>query len=195
MIASLTGKILNKKPTEVLLDVNGVGYLVHITVTTFEKLPDEQQLTTLSTYLNVKEDALELYGFMSPAEKEVFRLLISVSGVGCKSAQSILSGVQIEDLREAIGRGNVDRLVAIPGIGKKTAERLIVELRDKIESIGSDDETAGEQVSVKQDALNALVNLGYSKPAAERTVRQILSEHPDASIEELIKLALSGLNK
>lgn len=195
MIASLKGKIISKEPTVVLIDVNGVGYLVHISINTFEKLPPEKSEVFLHTYLHVKEDALDLYGFLTQSEKSMFTLLISVSGVGCKSAQGILSGIQINDLKDAITGGNLSRIVAIPGIGKKTGERLILELRDKIRNIaGTDNESpAGSQI--KNDAVNALVTLGYNQRVAEKFVQAVLMDDPQTPLELLIKQALSRLNK
>ncbi|RMD51493.1 MAG: Holliday junction branch migration protein RuvA, partial [Ignavibacteria bacterium] len=133
MIGYLRGKIVSKKPTQIILDVNGVGYLINITTSTFETIGNKEEIS-LFTYLSVKEDSLTLYGFSSVAEKEMFQLLISISGIGPKLAQGILSGIQIDELKSAIQEGNVTRIVAIPGIGRKTAERLLVELRDKVEA-------------------------------------------------------------
>jgi holliday junction DNA helicase RuvA len=194
MIGYLTGKIISKKPTKIILDVNGVGYLVHISITTFEKLGNAESVS-LFTYLAVREDALDLYGFFTQSEKEMFELLISVSGIGPKLAQSILSGIQIGELNEALKTGNIARLVAIPGIGRKTAERLLVELRDKVESLAiAMDNKASVSFSVRSDAIAALTNLGYNRANAERVVKSIVDKSPNASIEELIKDALGMLN-
>lgn len=196
MIGYLTGKIISKKPTQILLDVNGVGYIINISISTFEKLVDTNETVSLFTYLSVKDVSLDLFGFFTLAEKEMFELLIGVSGVGPKSAQSILSGIQIDDLREALKIGDLSRLIAIPGIGRKTGERLLVELRDKVESLA---ETIGalpdETYNVKNDAVNALTQLGYNHKTAERTIRELLSGAPNLTIEELIKEALANLNK
>lgn len=194
MIGYLTGKIISKKPTKILLDVNGVGYLINISISTFEKLGDSDSVS-LFTYLAVREDALDLYGFFTQSEKEMFELLISVSGIGPKLAQSILSGIQIDELNEAIKTGNIARLIAIPGIGRKTAERLLVELRDKVESLAvSFDSKSTAPFSVRNDAIAALTNLGYNRGNAEKAIRIVTDKKPDASIEELIKEALSLLN-
>ena len=194
MIGYLTGKIISKKPTKILLDVNGVGYLINISISTFEKLADSDSVS-LYTYLAVREDALDLYGFFTQSEKEMFELLISVSGIGPKLAQSILSGIQINELNEALKTGNIARLVAIPGIGRKTAERLLVELRDKVESLAvSFDAKGSAPYSVRNDAIAALTNLGYNRSNAEKVIRIVTDKKPDASIEELIKEALSLLN-
>lgn len=196
MIGYLTGKIISKKPTQVLLDVNGVGYIVNISISTFEKLSAENKSISLFTYLSVKDVSLDLFGFFTLAEKEMFELLIGVSGVGPKSAQSILSGIQIDELKEALKIGDLSRLIAIPGIGRKTGERLLVELRDKVESLA---ETIGalpdETYNVRNDAVNALTQLGYNHKTAERTIRELLGGTPNLTIEELIKEALAALNK
>jgi Holliday junction DNA helicase RuvA len=194
MIGYLRGKIISKKPTKLLVDVNGVGYLINISISTFEKIADKEEVS-LYTYLSVRESALDLYGFYTLAEKEMFELLISVSGIGPKSAQSILSGIQIEDLKEALRTGNISRLISIPGIGRKTAERLMVELRDKADSVSdsSEDFKAGAS-TIRYDAITALVNLGYNQKIAERAVRSITDRNPNISIEDLIKETLVGLN-
>ncbi|MEN8192354.1 MAG: Holliday junction branch migration protein RuvA [Bacteroidota bacterium] len=197
MIGYLTGKIISKKPTQVLLDVNGVGYIVNITISTFESLSNEDSnLISLYTYLNVRDDALILFGFSTQAEKEMFELLISVNGVGPKSAQSILSGIQVDDLKTALKNGDLSRIVAIPGIGRKTGQRLLIELRDKVDSIGDEiSEIGGEAYSIKIDAVVALTQLGYNQKTAEKTIRGILEANSDISLEELIKESLSHVNK
>ncbi len=194
MIGYLHGKIISKKPTKLLLDVGGVGYLVNISINTFEKLSDKTEVS-LYTHLSVREDAMDLYGFYTVAEKEMFELLIGVSGIGPKSAQSILSGIQIDDLKEALRGGNISRLISIPGIGRKTAERLMIELRDKADSVSDSGETDKFGVStVRGDAIAALINLGYNQKVAERAVRSVIDKSPNISIEDLIKEALIGLN-
>jgi Holliday junction DNA helicase RuvA len=194
MIGYLKGKILSKKPTKLLIDVNGVGYLVNISVNTFEKIAEMEEVS-LYTYLAVRESALDLFGFYSIAEKEMFEVLIGVNGIGPKSAQGILSGIQITDLKEAIRMGNISRLVTIPGIGKKTAERMMIELRDKINSVAESEENIIRgYTSVRGDAIAALVNLGYNQKIAERIVNAIVDKNPVISIEDLIKNSLSALN-
>ncbi|MEW6652997.1 MAG: Holliday junction branch migration protein RuvA [Bacteroidota bacterium] len=194
MIGYLSGKIISKKPTKILVDVNGVGYLINISINTFEKIAERDEVA-LYTHLSVKEDALDLYGFYSIAEKEMFELLISVNGIGPKSAQGILSGIQIVDLKEAIKTNNIVRLISIPGIGRKTAERLMIELRDKVESLGDPGEAGcAGSANIRGDAITALVNLGYGQKTAERTVRAITDRAPSASIEDVIKESLANLN-
>jgi len=195
MVGYLKGKIISKKPTKIILDVNGVGYLVNISIGTFEKIGDKEEIS-LYTYLAVKDDALDLYGFYSMDEKEMFELLISVSGIGPKTAQSILSGIQINDLKEALKTGNIARIISVPGIGRKTAERMMVELRDKVESLGeSTDGVSFGTSSVRSDAIAALSNLGYNPKIAERIVRAVLDKNSNIAIEDLIKEALVNLNK
>ena len=193
MIGQLEGKLKSKKPTRLLIDVNGVGYIVYISINTFEKLGEEGSHCSIYTYLSVKDDALDLYGFYSESEKEMFQLLISVSGIGPKLALSILSGIQIEDLKDSIREGNVSRITAIPGIGRKTAERLVVELRDKADNVADSAEIkdAGTY-SIKKDAISALVSLGYNHKIAEQAVRKILEAAPNSTVEDLIKEALSN---
>jgi len=197
MIGYLTGKIISKKPTQVLLDVNGIGYIINISINTFDKLSEKKATASLYTYLNVKEDSLDLYGFNTPAEKEMFEMLISVNGVGPKSALSFLSGIQLDELKEAIKTGNLGRITAVPGIGRKTGERLLIELRDKVDSIAesvSSDSTV-LNFNVRSDAVAALVSLGYNAKQAEKASKIIMDGNPSVSIEELIKLSLAMLNK
>lgn len=196
MIGYLTGKIFSKKPTRAVIDVQGVGYVVNISINTFDKLGEEGSPVSLYTHLQVRENAMDLFGFFSLHEKEMFELLITINGIGPKLAQSILSGIQVNELKEAIKTANLSRIIAAPGIGRKTGERLIVELRDKIESIGEMDSTAPDsKFSVKGDAVAALSSLGYNPKVAEKAILQLLSVKPDLQIEELVKNALSLLNK
>lgn len=196
MIASLSGTLKIKTPTEVLIDVQGVGYAVSIPLSTFEKLGDIGSTTTLLTHLHVREDALQLFGFATEEERFLFKLLISVSGIGPKIAQGILSGISAVELKEHIARENVTALTAIPGVGRKTAERLIIELRDKIgklELITSSTPTlSSQQEDVRQEALLALTSLGYNRQIAEKALRQVLNETngTSLSLQELIKKAL-----
>ncbi len=194
MIGYLTGKIISKKPTKVLLDVNGVGYILNISVNTFEKLPDENSITSLYTYLAVREDSLTLFGFSSEAEKQMFELLISVNGIGPKLAQSVLSGIQIDDLRNALITGNINRIIAIPGIGRKTAERMMLDLKDKVDAI-SEEKELSVPFKIKDDAIAALTTLGYNLKTADKIIRDIIAANQSIQIEELVKLALAQLNK
>jgi Holliday junction DNA helicase RuvA len=193
MIGYLNGKIISSKPTKVLLDVNGVGYIVNISINTFEKITG-QDTASLFIHTSVREDSITLFGFSTESEKEMFELLISVNGIGPKIALGILSGIRTDDLKRAIQSADVSRIIAIPGIGRKTAERLVLELGTKVENI-SDEGAVEIPFSIKNEAVSALVTLGYNSKLAEKVVRDILAIEPDAALEELIKKALSNLNK
>ncbi len=196
MIASLTGILKHKSPTEVLVDVNGVGYSVSIPLSTYSGLGEVDAPIHLLTHLHVREDALQLFGFATESERELFRRLIGISGIGPKTAQGILSGIAVADLREYIASGNIGALTAIPGVGRKTAERLVVELRDKIGAVGSSTDFAATpsdtNAQVRNEALLALTSLGYNRIAAEKALRSALQDsHGNRlSLEELIKKAL-----
>ena len=196
MISSLHGRLQSKSPTEVVLEVNGVGYSISIPLSTYERLGDLNTPTSLLTHLHVREDALQLFGFATEAERELFRLLISVTGIGPRMAQGILSGITVHDLRDHLARGNLLALTAVPGIGKKLAERLVVELRDKmtrIESVQPAATPAGDrQMRMRAEALLALTSLGYSRPSAEKALRAAILEFDgtDATVEQLIKASL-----
>ena len=192
MIGYLTGKIISSKPTQILLDVNGVGYEVRISINTFEKLSGKNTVS-LHIYTSVKEDSITLFGFYSLAEKEMFELLISISGVGPKSALSLLSGISTDELKQAITTSNVERIVSVPGIGRKTAERLILELRNRVREI-KEEGIPSVKPSLQKQAVSALTTLGYNLVASEKVVNKILSEIPDCSLEELIKKSLKELN-
>jgi Holliday junction DNA helicase RuvA len=199
MIALLTGKIAFKSPEYVILDVNGVGYRVQIPFSTYYELPEEGIAVALNIYTHVKEDAISLYGFRTVAEKNFFQLLISVSGIGPKVGKDILSNCQVEDLSGAILRGDVSRLCTIPGIGKKTAERLVLELKEKVQKLDSftpsqQEDRTSLSSGILDDVSSALVNLGYK----EVVVRKILAEMEipgDASMESVLKQALKSLMK
>lgn len=193
MIGYLTGKIISAKPTKILLDVNGVGYLINISINTFEKIYDRESVS-LHIYTNVKEDAINLFGFFTESEKEMFELLISVSGIGPKLAQSLLSGINIDDLKNAILTSDISRIIAVPGIGRKTAERVILELKSKVDNI-KEEGVKEFTSSIKNEAVAALTTLGYNSKIAEKTAREILSTNPNSTLEELIKKSLSQLNK
>ncbi len=196
MIGYLTGKIISKRPTQLLLDVNGVGYLLLISINTFDKIPEIGETISLYTYLSVKEDSLTLFGFFTLPEKEMFEILISVNGIGPKLAQSILSGITVNEFKDAIATGNISRLVAIPGIGRKTAERMTIELRDKVERVSESESTMDSKIySLKDDAITALIGLGYNQKTADKITRDILENNPSISLEDLIKEALKNLSK
>ena len=200
MISSLTGTLKSKSPTEILIDVHDIGYTVNIPLSTYEKLGSIGSSVSLFTYFHVREDIMQLFGFFTDEERRLFKLLISVSGIGPKIAQSILSGVNVQELKSHIVNRNAEALTSIPGVGKKTAERLIVELRDKIEKgvmaaelMPSGDVTS---VAIRIEALQALVSLGYNQQMAEKAIRMVLKgvETSTISVEELIKRALRHTN-
>ena len=193
MIGFLTGKIISSKPTKILLDVNGVGYVVFISINTFEEISNKEKVS-LYIHTHVKEDSITLYGFHNESEKEMFELLITISGIGPKLALGVLSGIQTEDLKDAILNGDVSRIVAIPGIGRKTADRLILELKSKVGDVRVGGEP-GVHHGVKQEAVSALTTLGYNYATSEKIVRQVLTSSPSCTLEELIKISLSELNK
>jgi Holliday junction DNA helicase RuvA len=193
MIGYLTGKIISSKPTKILLDVNGVGYIVNISINTFEIISGQESVS-LFIHTSVKEDSITLFGFSTEVEKEMFELLISVNGIGPKIALSILSGIKTDDLKRAIQSSDVSRIVAVPGIGRKTAERLVLELGNKVGNISTGDST-DISYSIKNEAVAALVTLGYNPKVAENVVRDILTGNVNCALEELIKKALSFLNK
>lgn len=200
MIASLTGILKFKSPTEILVEVNGIGYTVSIPLSTYEKLGSLGSHVSLLTHFHVREDAMLLFGFFTEEERRLFRLLISVSGIGPKTAQSTLSGMNVEELKSHIVSGNVNALMAIPGVGKKTAERLIVELRDKAGKTVSDFEPISASgtttAAMRFEALQALTSLGYSQQIAEKAIRLVAKEAEGSTItlEELIKRALRHTN-
>ena len=193
MIGYLSGKVISSKPTKLLLDVNGVGYEVSISISTFEKIVEKDNVN-LFIHTNVKDDSISLYGFYNEAEKKMFELLISISGIGPKLALSLLSGIETTDLKDAIEIGDVSRIVSIPGIGRKTAERLILELKSKVGDVIVDGENKVPR-GLKQEAVAALTTLGYNHTTAEKAVRQVLSSNNQSTLEELIKSALGELNK
>ena len=199
MIAYLKGTLAKKTPTEILVDVGGVGYSVNVSLSTFAKLPEEKASVYILTHHHIREDAQILFGFITEQEREVFRLLISVSGIGPKMAQTILSGIQSEELMKTISQGNVNSLTTIPGIGKKTAERLVVELRDKFSKMdmGSSTGLTPSTASNRNEALSALQSLGFSRDKAEQAIRFVLNANgeTDMSVEDLIKNALKNSGK
>ncbi|OMP31363.1 MULTISPECIES: Holliday junction branch migration protein RuvA [Mangrovimonas] len=193
MITHIQGKLVEKNPTDVTIDCNGVGYLLHISLHTYSKIPDQENLK-LYTHLQVREDAHTLYGFSSISEREIFRLLISVSGIGANTARTMLSSLTPKQVREGIATGDVALIQSIKGIGAKTAQRVILDLKDKILKVYDIDELSAPQSNTNKDeALSALEVLGFNKKQAEKVVDKIISDQPDASVESLIKEALKKL--
>lgn len=195
MISRLRGTVLFKSATEVVIDCNGVGYLVSISINTSEKLPDVNCEAVLETILIPREDALNLYGFSDDSERIMFRHLIAVSGIGTKTAMAILSSLSVDEFKDYIYLGNVNGLQKLPGIGRKTAERLILELKDKVSKISSTGTGSNQsgQTPSKHEAVLALVALGYAHQTAEKSVYNAMSELPgDASVEAIIRLVLKN---
>lgn len=196
MIGSLRGTLLHKSATEILVDVQGVGYTLSIPLSTFEVLGNEQTTVTLLTYLHVREDALQLYGFASEDERAMFKLLMSVSGIGPRLAQGILSGIGVAELRSHIAQGNLGALTTIPGVGRKLAERFVVELRDKISRMETVPTFLGAGTDAKSrarfEALLALTSLGFTRPVAEKALRLAEQElrGKEPTVEALVKLSL-----
>ncbi|MBJ6368018.1 Holliday junction branch migration protein RuvA [Snuella sedimenti] len=193
MITHIQGRLVEKNPTNVVIDCNGVGYMLHISLHTFSQIPDGEHLK-LFTHLQVKEDAHTLYGFASSAEREIFRLLISVSGIGAGIARTMLSSLTPKQVREGIASNDVVLIQSVKGIGAKTAQRVILDLKDKILKIYDLDEvSAPEGNTNKNEALSALEVLGFVKKQAERVVDKIIVAQPDANVETIIKQALKNL--
>lgn len=199
MIAALAGTLITKTPQSVIIDVHGVGYEVFTSLQTYYRLPDLKQAVRLHTYTHVREDALVLYGFLSTEEKAAFLLLISVSGVGPRLGLALLSGLSVAELANAIRSGDARRLSSVPGIGQKTAARLILELQSKITSIAPEAtvEGAAAPSSIADDALSALVNLGYQPPIAKDILKQIERSRPgeELTVEDFLREALRRLSK
>ena len=196
MIGQLRGRLAEKRPNQVLVDVGGVGYLVQIPLSTYAALGELHTEVTLLIYTHVREDALALYGFVSAREKHFFELLLSASGVGPALALKILSGMTVEEVVPAIRASDLVRLTRIPGVGRKTAERIVVELKDKIEGVVV--ETAkpapASAVGIEADVVSALVNLGYDGRAAETAVSEAKRDAGTADFEKLLRAALQSLS-
>ena len=205
MIAHLSGTLLSKQPTSAIVDVGGVGYEVVIPLSTFYELGENGSTVQLRIYTHVREDALQLFGFKTARERELFLQLISVNGVGPGLAIKLLSGMNADEMIASIRTNNLVRLVAIPGVGRKTAERLVVDLRDKIAALSSpalEEEFAAQAAAsgaasspdaMRDDAISALVNLGYQKAAAEKAVKTAAEEGGDLSVESILRRSLRRL--
>lgn len=197
MIGRLTGKLVGKHPPQVLVDIGGVGYEVDVPMSTFYALPGTGETVTLFTHLSIKEDAHVLYGFASLEERGAFRQLIRISGVGPRTALSVLSGLSVAELSQAVALQDAARLTKIPGIGKKTAERIVLELKDRLADIAqpaSADGTDRPQIDhVRDDLVSALENLGYHRPLAEKAVDATLSSASAPTFEQALKAALREL--
>lgn len=193
MITHIQGRLTEKNPTSVVIECNGVGYMLHISLHTYSQIPDQESLK-LYTHLQVKEDSHTLYGFSSLAEREIFRLLISVSGIGASIARTMLSSLTPIQVREGIATSDVVLIQSIKGIGAKTAQRVIIDLKDKILKIYDIDEVSVSKGNTSKDeALSALEVLGFVKKQADRAVDKVMMEQPDADVETIIKQALKNL--
>lgn len=193
MIAHIQGRLVEKTPTDVVIDCQGVGYQLHISLHTFSLLPDSEQVR-LFTHLQIKEDAHTLFGFIEKSERELFRLLISVSGIGAGIARTMLSSLEPRQIIQAIGSGDVVTIQGIKGIGAKTAQRVILDLKDKVLKLYDIDEvTASSYNTNKEEALSALEVLGFNKKLAEKVVEKLVKEQPDMTVETIIKQALKNL--
>lgn len=204
MIAYLSGTLLEKQANVVIIDVNGVGYEVTIPLSTFYELGEEGSPVQLRIYTHVREDALQLFGFKTEREKQLYLKLISVQGIGAKSGITMLSGMSADEIIVAVRTDNLARLTSIPGVGKKTAERLVIELRDKLNDLSSSGTgqsslpTASANVPVDEvydDALSALTNLGYQRNAAEKALKQAVQDGTEMSVQKLLRKSLQLLAK
>jgi len=203
LIAQLSGILVFKQPNTVIIDAGGVGYEVTIPLSTFYVMGEVDSQTTLRIQTNVREDAIQLFGFATAAEKELFLRLTSVSGIGPKVAISLLSGLAVADIVRAIKDNDLGKLTAVPGIGRKTAERLVVELRDKLAKISIEDSAvpvagapaASATPAVRDDTISALMALGYPRPVAEKAVDTALKEEGERTIEAVLKRSLRRLSR
>lgn len=193
MITQIRGKLVEKNPTYAVVDCNGVGYFLHISLNTFSSIPDGEAVT-FYTHLSIREDAHTLFGFINKTEREVFKLLVSVSGVGPSTARTMLSSMTSEEIQQAIAGENVALIQSVKGIGAKTAQRVIVDLKDKIiKTFNIDEVSTVTNNTNKEEALSALEVLGFSRKQSDKVVSAILRENTNASVEELIKKALKNL--
>jgi Holliday junction DNA helicase RuvA len=197
MIGQLRGTLAGKRPNQVLVDVGGVGYFVHVPLSTFAALGELHTEVTLLIHTHVREDALSLYGFLSAREKHLFELLLSASGVGPALALKILSGMSVEELVPAIRGGDFGRLTRIPGVGRKTAERMVVELKDKLEGVAAETDRpmAASPAGTVADVVSALVNLGYDGRTAESAVSEAKREAGTVNFEKLLRASLQVLTQ
>lgn len=195
MIGQLRGRLADKRPNQILVDVGGVGYLVQVPLSTYAALGELHTEVTLLIHTHVREDALALFGFVSAREKHFFELLISASGVGPALALKILSGMSVEELVPAIRGGDLVRLTRIPGVGRKTAERIVVELKDKLDAVTIESErpAATSPAGIEADVVSALVNLGYDARAAEDAAAEAKRVARDGNFETLLRAALQSL--
>jgi Holliday junction DNA helicase RuvA len=197
VIAQIRGRLIHKEPGSVVVEANGLGYRVFVSLTTFYELPDLELAVTLHTYTHVREDALQLFGFSTPLEKEMFQILIGVTGIGPKLALNILSGITPEELLHSLDQRDMNRLQSVPGIGRKMAERMVVDLQEKARKIGS---RIAPQLAeprptggMAEDVISALLNLGYKKAQAEKAAEIVFRQAPDLTLEKALKESLKIL--
>lgn len=203
MIASIRGVLVHKSPQYLIVDVHGIGYQVFTSLQSFYHLPEPKESVALHTYTHLREDTLQLYGFLTPVEREIFLLLLSVSGIGPRSALNILSGLSVGDLVRAIREGDLHKLTSVPGIGAKTAGRMALELKDKVAGLTGDaDGVEGrsspdtQQQRIVEDAVSALVNLGYHRNQAKEAVKRVCDEAGiNLTVEEIIRTSLKQLSR
>lgn len=195
MIGYLRGRLFRKSPQDLIIDAGGVGYRVQVPISTFCRLPDPGADTQLYIHTHVREDQFVLYGFGTLIEQDLFEKLISVSGVGPKVALGVLSGIETDDLLHAIRDNDVVRLTRVPGVGKKTAERLILELKDKLKHIAPGSPAPAPPSPKRADLLSALGNLGYSEAESERAATEALRARPDANLGDLLRDALRAISR
>jgi Holliday junction DNA helicase RuvA len=197
MIGFLRGRVLDKQPNRIIIDVQGVGYEVHVPLSTYYEVGDEGAEIGLRVYTHVREESLHLYGFLTPLEQQLFERLIGVSGIGPKLAIAVLSGIDSGELVAAVQRADVARLTRVPGVGRKTAERIVLELKDRLAKLvvpagaGGAPESAADRL--RDDLLSALQNLGYHRPLAEKAVDAALTSSDDAGFEQALRAALREL--
>ena len=198
MIAFLRGRVLDKQPNRIIVDVAGVGYDVQVPLSTFYEVGDEGAEVSLRVYTHVREDQLQLYGFLTELERQLFERLIAISGIGPKLAIVVLSGMETRELVAAVQRADVARLTTIPGIGKKTAERIVLELKDRIAKVALPAASgaapaASSADQLRSDLLSALLNLGYHRQQAEKAIDATVTSNPNASLEHAVRAALREL--
>ncbi|WP_121666796.1 Holliday junction branch migration protein RuvA [Mesonia aquimarina] len=196
MITHLRGKLVEKNPTDLIVECNGVGYFLNISLHTFAQISDKEDIF-IYTYLQVREDAQTLFGFADKVERALFKKLISVSGIGASTARTMLSSLTPDQVVSAIHSEDVEEIKSVKGIGAKTAQRVIIDLKDKLSDIGQTDDVnkilTSKDNTHKEEALSALETLGYTRKQSEKVVKKILSNNPEATVEALIKLSLKNL--